>query len=766
MELHEHECLPRLLDLDPSPPLGRQRWFWRYLHRWRRRLFGMWRCDAHKGVDVSALGQAVDEIIGVALLVEHLRRSGYEHLPTLADACNGQSHPTIGSMVAAIASQTRNDLLAAILQPNDFAAIPVPTSIFDERWERRIADAVWLMIRDRELPLSFFGDFYQLCTGSPLTATAAGLSTRRFRGMFYTPAPIVDYMVSVTLGGLLADRTPDELTRLRVLDPSCGCGAFLIGCFRFLIRWHEKRLGDHQLAQRCAIDLMGQAFRGCDIDCRALHWTAKLLALAAWHSARGNVTCSGESQIEAIPNFNAILACRSFLEQHGDSNQLVPEPRYDAIIGGPPFVRLEALHRSQKERLHYYRRRFLSAQRGQFDLYMLFIEEALDLLKPGGLLAFSLSNSFLRSESGRRIRGYIAANASVEEILEFDDSRTYADATTQIALLRLRKTRATCGSRHVLVRGRGGLRPKLDHLAIDQPESEVAITPLADGATNSSRWHVVDPIEERWLESILRIGIPLGQLATVERGPSTGMDNFFLLRKMQAGVSEILAKQRGEKEIHQFEMAAMRPVIRGHQLRTYDHISLPNLYPFPYDDNTGKALSEAAMRTTYPLLYQYLLPHREALSRRHLAKGCPWYSTFIRLPGKSLNCRRLMSSTITTGTGFILIHDLKLLGHNSVVVLTPRDNHLDLYFLLGVLNSKVFSRFVALTMPRISAGRFSLRLSTMRRFPVPTGSTAVKGEAYRQIALLARNLPDVPSRRARSYLLDAIDAEVGRLYFD
>jgi hypothetical protein len=762
MELYEHECLPRLLDLEPSPPLGRQRWFWRYLHRWRRRLFVAWQSDANTGVDVSALGQAVDEIIGVALLIEHLRRSGCEHLPMLADACNGQSRPTIGSVVAAVVNQTHDDFLTSILQPNDFAAIPVPASIFDERWERRIADAVWLVFRDRELPLSFFGDFHQLCTGRPLTTTAKDFATRRARGMFYTPAPIVDYMVSATLSRLLADRTPEELAGLRVLDPSCGCGAFLIGCFRFLIRWYENRLDDHQLAQKCAIDLMGQAFRGCDIDHRALHWTGKLLALAAWHSASGNVACSGDSQIEAIPNFKAILACKSFLELHGDSNQLVPEPQYDAIIGGPPFVRLEALHRSQKERLRYYRRRFLSAQRGQFDLYMLFIEEALDLLKPGGLLAFSLSNSFLRSESGRRIRGYIAANASVEEILEFDDPRTYADAATQIALLRLQKTRATCGSRHVLVRGRGGLRPKLDHLASDHPHSDITVTPLADGATNSSCWHVADPNEERWLESILKIGIPLGRLATVERGPITGMDNFVLLRKMQVGVSEILAKQRGEQKIHQFEMAAMRPVIRGHQLRRYDHISLPNLYPFPYDDKTGKPLSEAALRTTCPLLYQYLLSHREALSRRRLAKGCPWYSTFIRLPGKSLNYQRLMSSTITSGRGFVLIHDPMLLAHNSVMTLTPHEEQVDLFFLLGVLNSKVFSRFVALTMPRISAGRFSLRLSAMRRFPVPTGSN---GEAYRQVALLARKLPDVPTRRARSHLLDAIDAEVGGLYF-
>jgi hypothetical protein len=666
--------------------------------------------------------------------------------------------------MAVVASQTRNDFLASILQPNECAAIPVPAPIFGERRERRIADAIWLMFRDRELPLSFFGDFHQLCTGSPLTTTANGLLTRRARGMFYTPAPIVDYMVSVTLGGLLADRTPDELTRLRVLDPSCGCGAFLIGCFRFLIRWHEERLGDYQLAQRCAIDLMGQAFRGCDIDRRALDWTGKLLALAAWHSTRGNVTCSGESQIESNPNFKGILTCRSFLEPHGDSNQLVSEPQYDAIIGGPPFVRLEALHRSQREWLRYYRRRFLSAQRGQFDLYMLFIEEALDLLKPGGLLAFSLSNSFLRSESGRRIRGYIAANASVEEVLECDDSRAYADAATQIALLRLRKTRTICGGRHVLVRGRGGLRQKLECLVSDHPHPDIAVTPLKDDATRTSHWRMNDRNEDRWLESILKAGIPLGQLVTVEHGPSTAMDGILLLKKVQCGRSEILARRRKEQETTRFEAAAMRSVIRGHQLKKHGRVSLPNLYPFLYDDKNGRPLSEADLRVIYPLTYQYLLFHQDALSRRHLAKGCPWYSTFVRLPGKILHYRRLMTPTITSGGGFVLINDPKLLAHNSVVEHTPLDDHIDLYFLLGVLNSRVFSRYMALTMPRISAGRFSLRLSAMRRFPVPAAPTDSSEWAVRQIALLTRELLGFPAGRARSDLRDTIDAEVAQLY--
>jgi hypothetical protein len=179
----------------------------------------VWQRDGCEGFGDSAIGHAVDEIIGVALLIEYLRRSGCDDLPTFSDACKHKTCPTIGSAVAAVADRCQNRHLAAVLERNDVATLHFPVSILDDRWERRLADATWLVFRDRELPLSFFGDFHQLCTGRPLAAKPAGSSTRRSRGMFYTPAPIVDYLVSTTLGKLLADRTPDELARLRVLDP-------------------------------------------------------------------------------------------------------------------------------------------------------------------------------------------------------------------------------------------------------------------------------------------------------------------------------------------------------------------------------------------------------------------------------------------------------------------------------------------------------------------------------------------------------------------
>ena len=57
-------------------------------------------------------------------------------------------------------------------------------------------------------------------------------------GVFYTPQYIVDYIVKETVGVLVKDRTPREVASLRVLDPACGSGSFLLGAYQFLLDWH------------------------------------------------------------------------------------------------------------------------------------------------------------------------------------------------------------------------------------------------------------------------------------------------------------------------------------------------------------------------------------------------------------------------------------------------------------------------------------------------------------------------------------------------
>jgi type I restriction-modification system DNA methylase subunit len=63
-------------------------------------------------------------------------------------------------------------------------------------------------------------------------------AVRKAGGIYYTPSYIVDFMVSRTLNPLLAGKTPRQLTKLRVLDPACGSGSFLISAYQYLLNWY------------------------------------------------------------------------------------------------------------------------------------------------------------------------------------------------------------------------------------------------------------------------------------------------------------------------------------------------------------------------------------------------------------------------------------------------------------------------------------------------------------------------------------------------
>ncbi len=772
LEIEQHTKLPRLLDLDDSPSVTRRRRYWRYVHRWRRRLSYLWRQDVPGESDGVEIARGVDDLLAITLLLDYFRRSGYADMPPIPEVYEHLSRPTVAAIATAIAATVADPFVSAVLDPQAFAdTLPVPRRVVIDNWQRRLGDATWLLYRDRRIPLSLFGDFHQVCTGNPLNTESSdteGRGKRRERGMFYTPAPIVDYLVATTLAPLLSDRHPEEILQLRVLDPSCGCGAFLIACFRYLSAWLEHHPDcDNETARRLSLELIERVLHGCDIDPGAVSWTIRLQLLAAWETLRSLTDSQSVESTLSVPALQDTIRCRSFLDLA--TVQSSPSPSllsYDAILGGPPFVRFEQLYNTQRDQLPLYRRRYLSARQGQYDLYMLFIEQALDLLNEGGRVAFSLSNSFLRSDSGRMVRGYIAANACVEEIVEFEDPKTYDDAATQIALLRLRKVIPRCEGRYAVIEGRGRLRRKLEQLASDQPDSDISTRSLPPEATASSRWKLASSDDSRWLERVRLSGVPLGRLVAVEFGLSTGIDRLLLLKKTgQVAGGIVLAKSRDNKDhTIRLEETATRSVVRGHQLRGYQPPKLQHVYPFPYDTK-GRAFVEDDLRVRFPLMYAYLLRKQAELSKRTLAKGCPWHSTFCRQPERLAQGPRLLSAKITSGNSFSLIDNSQLLAHNSVVVLTDRRGTLDLYYLLGIVNSKIFTRYVSLTMPKINVGRYSLQLSRLRRFPVPDPENKKTRKTSQAISSLVHDIVQQSLRRPPSQeLFTAIDRQVADLY--
>jgi len=96
------------------------------------------------------------------------------------------------------------------------------------------------------LPADILGQVYEQFLGKVIRLTKAHYAkveekpeVRKAGGVYYTPTYIVDYIVSNTVGKLCKGKTPAQVAKLRILDPACGSGSFLLGAYQYLLDWHR-----------------------------------------------------------------------------------------------------------------------------------------------------------------------------------------------------------------------------------------------------------------------------------------------------------------------------------------------------------------------------------------------------------------------------------------------------------------------------------------------------------------------------------------------
>ncbi|MBS1646883.1 MAG: N-6 DNA methylase [Bacteroidetes bacterium] len=96
------------------------------------------------------------------------------------------------------------------------------------------------------LSVEILGSAYEQFLGKQITLSKNGKAqieekpeVRKAGGVYYTPQYIVEYIVKNTIGKLIDGKTPKEVSKLKIVDPACGSGSFLIGAYQFLLNWHK-----------------------------------------------------------------------------------------------------------------------------------------------------------------------------------------------------------------------------------------------------------------------------------------------------------------------------------------------------------------------------------------------------------------------------------------------------------------------------------------------------------------------------------------------
>ena len=96
------------------------------------------------------------------------------------------------------------------------------------------------------LSVEILGSAYEQFLGKTITINSNGKAVielkpevRKAGGVYYTPQYIVDYIVTNTIGTLTKNKTPTQVAELKIVDPACGSGSFLLGAYQYLLNWHK-----------------------------------------------------------------------------------------------------------------------------------------------------------------------------------------------------------------------------------------------------------------------------------------------------------------------------------------------------------------------------------------------------------------------------------------------------------------------------------------------------------------------------------------------
>jgi hypothetical protein len=347
------------------------------------------------------------------------------------------------------------------------------------------------------LPAEILGQVYEQFLGKVITLTAGHHArvedkpeVKKAGGVFYTPAYIVDYIVKQTVGKLLEDRTvvsyktkPPKLDRpLRVLDPACGSGSFLLGAYQLLLDWYRTYYEQHDpetwagakvppiyqagtrgwqltLAERKRI-LVDHIF-GVDIDPQAVEVTKLSLVLRVlegeknlvlFHAERalpdlaGNIKC-GNSLIG--PDFYQGRQLAMFDEEErlrinafdwgSEFGGVLQDAGFAAVIGNPPWGQ-KGIDLGEADR-DYLREKYVSLA-GIMDIFRPFVEQSIRLLSPSGMFGMVLPDIIL-------LKDYPETRLFMLKNLVLNDIRwwgmAFASAVIDAATIVARKDQAPDG---------------------------------------------------------------------------------------------------------------------------------------------------------------------------------------------------------------------------------------------------------------------------------------------------------------------------------
>ena len=642
--------------------------------------------------------------------------------------------------------------------------------------------------------------------------TTASLSERKKNGVYYTPEWAVNLLVKATMDpwfdtarGEAGLPLPDDadpptvaalkayetrLRTIRIVDPACGSGAFLISAFRRLL---DERLAlARQIAELEAgpgialavlegeliAEILSNSIYGVDLNPSSV----EIAKLALWlHSARAD---------RPLSSLNHTLRCGNSLvgpdfwtggrpddpalrERVAAFDWAAAYPEvglgagggFDIVLGNPPYVKRQHIEVAAPEVAAYLMAErgddtYRSARTANFDLYLPFFEKGLRLLGPGGRMGYIAPSLWPINQYGEGLRGIVRAGRSLERWVDFKSHQVFEDVTTYTALQVFAKTPTDAV--------RIALAPEGEGQASDVDWADPGLAVSWDGFDARAEWLMATgkdrALIKRLAESCPRLD-DAGLTSHVFQGLITSADDLYHFKKVGTGRYWCTPNARtraGAPHEVEIEDALMRPLVSGPEAKRYEepHTNTWLLFPYSRDEKGQmRLIDEATMRARFPKAWAHLKRWEKPLRarERNAFDDIGWWR-FGRNQSidKQDRTKLIVAQTVPEMRVCADTEANKYLNNVRVNGIFAADG-VDQFYLLGALNASLADYvFRRISKPK-DGGWFEANKQFIAPLPIPAASEADRA----RVAERARTLQTGWTRRRE--LLVACEARLGVL---
>ncbi|WP_437835058.1 Eco57I restriction-modification methylase domain-containing protein [Sorangium sp. So ce1153] len=532
-------------------------------------------------------------------------------------------------------------------------------------------------------------------------------SSGEAHGVVLTRPHVVNLILD--LAGYTADR---DLASLSLLEPACGHGAFLVPAAERLI----------------------QSARRHDRDLRDIESAIRSYDVARDHVGRSRLAVAGALGRLGLPPGDAERLSEAWIA-HGDFLLTSQARRFDAVVGNPPYIRIEQLSPElQDEYRHRYRSLYDRA-----DLYVAFIERGLDLLAPDGVLSFICADRWTLNRYGAPLRRMLSRWFRVQCYIDLHSASPFeSDVVAYPSIF-------------AVSRGKTGSVPVATLRTASPEECEAASSALrgapapCPGVTVSEYpswfegddpWVLSSPEHLEALRSLEARFAPIEAVGgtRVGIGVATGNDRIYIVG--------------GDVDIERDRLVplVMRDDIEEGRIRDAGRFVINTF------GDDGKVVNLEA----YPRLSGYLRAHEAEIRKRYIAQksAASWFRTIDRVYPELASTRKLLIPDIA-GSNEVVYEEGRFHPHHNLYVITSEG--WDLEALGGLLSSRIALFFVWSYAVKMRGGYLRFQAQYLRRIRLPPpDSVAEDLKRELRISFRERDFERLDELALRAYGVDAL----------